>query len=270
MLEMETYYEIMHYLKGAKFDRQYPVILESGAFDDEGNDLLLWSGEKFVFDLCHDAFKGIDFVQVLVKSSVDVDNITPKIGFCIDDEGDLPILEASAPDQSLVKDKTTLLEFKIDENYTMADISNNLTGISKFSLNFGVNVVDLKILSIIFRSYDYTHTLSDLDKSYADGERYVIDKLNSSDYFNHYEDYPEQLEKYVLMCAGAYAWLTVWEYEAKPMKEQKAESNNYADRLFGKIDAGIKAYLDSIYNNPEDNYLNPKIIGHTKMSWGLR
>lgn len=269
-MEMETYYEIVHYLKGAKLDRQYPVILESGVLDDDGNDLLLWSGDNFVFDLCHDAFKGVDVVQLLIKSSNDVDNIAPKIGFCIDDEGTLPILEASAPDQPLIKDKTTLLEFEIDENYTMTDISSNLTGIKKISLNFGADVVDLKILSIVFRSHDYTHTLSDLDKSYADGERYVIDKLNSTDYFNHYEEYPKQLEKYVLMCAGAYAWLTVWEYESKPMKEPKSESNNYADRLFGKVDSGIKAYLDSIYNNPEDNYINPKLTGSTKISWGLR
>lgn len=263
MLEMETYYEILHYLKSAKLDRQYPIIFP----DDMG---LAWSGDKFVFDLLHSDFKGIDIVQILVKSPVDVDNITPKIGFCIDDNGDLPILSASAPDQPLINGKTTLIEFEIDENNTMTDISNELTGIKKFSLDFSTIIDNLEILSIIFRSRDYTHTLADLDKSYADGERYVIDKLNSTDYFNYYDDYPKQLERYVLMCAGAYAWLTVWEYESKPMKEPKSESNNYADRLFAKIDAGIKAYLDSINNNPEDNYINPELTGAKSISWGLK
>ena len=267
MLEMETYYEITHYLKGAKLDRQYPIVLESS---NDDVDLSVRSGNNFVFDVIHGDFNGVDVVQVLLKPSEDIDNITPKIGFCIDDEGTLPVLSASAPDQQIIKDKTTLIEFAVDENNTMADATSDLTGIKKFSLNFDVDVDNLKILAVVFRSYDYTLTLSDLDKSYADGERYVIDKLNSIDYFNYYEEYPKQLERYVLMCAGAYAWLTIWEYESKPMKEPKSESNNYADRLFGKVDAGIKAYLDSIHNNPDDEYINPSLVGSKSISWGLR
>ena len=72
------------------------------------------------------------------------------------------------------------------------------------------------------------------------------------------------------MAAGAYAWLTRWEYEAKPMKEPKSESNNYADRLFTQVNDAIEKYLSNIENNRNEEYLNLDHVTYEEITWGIR
>jgi hypothetical protein len=81
---------------------------------------------------------------------------------------------------------------------------------------------------------------------------------------------PHPLKQYEYMASGAYAWLSQWEFEAKPMKEPKSESNNYADRLLGQVDSALQKYLSTIENDPNKEYVNMKLIGATKLHWGLR
>lgn len=69
------------------------------------------------------------------------------------------------------------------------------------------------------------------------------------------------------MAAGAYAWLTRWEYEAKPMKEPKSESNNYADRLFAQVDDAITKYLSNIENNRNEEYICMDLFYVSKAKW---
>ena len=70
------------------------------------------------------------------------------------------------------------------------------------------------------------------------------------------------------MAAGAYAWLTKWEYESKPMKEPQSESNNYADRLLNQVKLALEEYLDNI-NNAREDYVNLRLMNSTNIDWGL-
>ena len=87
---------------------------------------------------------------------------------------------------------------------------------------------------------------------------------------NGFKEIPKLLKQYIYMAAGAYAWLTRWEYEAKPMKEPKSESNNYADRLFTQVDDAIKKYLSNIENNRDEEYLNLDHVTTEGITWGIR
>jgi hypothetical protein len=69
------------------------------------------------------------------------------------------------------------------------------------------------------------------------------------------------------MAGGAYAWLTRWEYEAKPMKEPKSESNNYADRLFTQVDDAITKYLSNIENNRNEEYIRMDLFKTRQWKW---
>ena len=69
------------------------------------------------------------------------------------------------------------------------------------------------------------------------------------------------------MAGAAFAWLTRWEYEAKPMKEPKSESNNYADRLFGRVDSAIANYLSNIENNRNEEYIQTRLFKVAHSSW---
>lgn len=78
---------------------------------------------------------------------------------------------------------------------------------------------------------------------------------------------PDLLKQYAYMAAGAYAWLTRWEYEAKPMKEPKSESNNYADRLLNQVDDAIKKYLSNIENNRDEEYIRMDLFKVKAWKW---
>jgi len=57
---------------------------------------------------------------------------------------------------------------------------------------------------------------------------------------------------------------------AKPMKEPKSESNNYADRLFTQVDDAITKYLSNIENNRNEEYLNLDHVTTGSIRWGIR
>ena len=80
-------------------------------------------------------------------------------------------------------------------------------------------------------------------------------------------DIPDLLQQYAYMAGGAYAWLTRWEYEAKPMKEPKSESNNYADRLFTQVNDAIEKYLSNIENNRNEEYIRIDLFKTHAMRW---
>ena len=127
---------------------------------------------------------------------------------------------------------------------------------------------DVEIFNIVLRSVDYTYTLSDLITSCHNGYDFVLRRLNNmSNEKQEKKEIPELLQQYVYMAAGAYAWLTRWEYEAKPMKEPKSESNNYADRLFAQVDDAITKYLSNIENNRNEEYICMDLFYVSKAKW---
>ena len=135
-------------------------------------------------------------------------------------------------------------------------------------IDFGSDATGVELQRLLIRSEDYTYTLDDLDTACENGQAYVLRRLNNLSNEKHeIKQIPDLLKQYVYMAAGAYAWLTRWEYEAKPMKEPKSESNNYADRLLNQVDDGITKYLSNIENNRNEEYIRMDLFKVAKAKW---
>jgi len=262
MVSMEHYYEILHYLPSSRVDRQYPYDFKAPITLDESSK---------VFRTCYSDYNGIDIVEAYVifeDTNVDVSEISLK--FSPFEDGNGTLLSLTAMETEIVEDGATSIEFITDTNAQLKDLSKLLTGVQSIKLDFGENITNPTIIDIIFRSRDYKYTLRDLEKAHEDGRKYVLRRLN--ELYNEkkgIEAIPLPLYPYVYMAGGAYAWLSQWEFEAKPMKEPKSESNNYADRLLGQVDSALQKYLSNIENDPTKQYVNMKLLGSTRVHWGL-
>ena len=258
MVKMDTYYEILHYLPTSRVDRQYP-------YDFDQEDRLDGSN---VYPTFYQNYNGVDLVEMYVDlpTGVDVEGIN--ITFSPLLEGNANLLTLNALPTEVSEDNVTILHFKVDNNASMVDHSRLLTGIKSLKIDFG-EIENVHIHEIIFKSRDFTYTLEDLDSAYDDGLNYVLRALNNRENeLDEIKEVPPTLEKYIYMSAGAYAWLTRWEYESKPMKEPKSESNNYADRLLGQVDSAIKRYLSNIENNRDEEYINMDFVATEGVGWG--
>ena len=255
---MEDCYKVMHYLPYSKLDRQMPIKLPTEVIVEDNQ----------VFPTIHKDFEGVDFIQIYVNSPNPVDLTDCKLRFSPMDHGDLSVLDLSPSIDFLEANTDTVLTFEMDNNRHAYDVTKELTGIQSIKLDWGITAT-VKVMDIIFRTLDYTYTLTNIQRSLVDGENYVLRKLNDlSNETKQIKEIPETLQDYVYMAAGAYAWLTKWEYESKPMKEPQSESNNYADRLLNQVKLALEEYLDNIENARED-YVNLQIISNTSMEWGL-
>ena len=257
---MEDYYKVLEYLPKARVDRQEPIRFEGETFVD---------GDSIVLPLIYAEFEGTDYVQVFVNChsvNVDVSDITLSFSPLLN--GNASVLSVNPKNTEIDTDKEDILLFEIDRNNTAVDLTRELTGLESIKIDFGTDVTGVEILNLIIKSLDYTYTLTDIQKACYSGEDYVFRGLNDmSKEKNGIIEIPSTLQRYVYMAAGAFAWLTRWEYEAKPMKEPKSESNNYADRLFGKVDSAIANYLSNIENNRHEEYIQTHLFRVGKRKW---
>lgn len=257
---MSDYYKVLEYLPKARVDRQEPVNFDKDVFVD---------GESIVLPLIYPEFEGIDFVEVFVNChGVDVDVSNTILNFSQLINGNASVVSVSAKNESIDADNEDILLFQIDRNNTARDLSRLLTGLESIRIDFGQDVTGVEICNVRVRSIDYTYTLTDIQKACENGQDYVFRGLNDMKHEKKGTiEIPKTLQKYVYMAGGAYAWLTRWEYEAKPMKEPKSESNNYADRLFGKVDSAISNYLSNIENNRHEEYIQTRLFKVVKSKW---
>ena len=252
---MSDYYEVLDWIPRSKVDRQYPVDISEVIVD----------GDDVVLPTIYSEFDGIDLVQIYINlggAHVDVSNVLLDFSPLLN--GNLSLLQAKCTDSEIDCDNDTIITFKLDDNVTFSDKTRVITGVESLKLSFGSDVTGAKISNIVMRSNDYTYTLTDIDKALITGENHVLKRLG-----RHARKHkvPKQLQNAVFMAAGAYAWLTRWEYETKPMKEPKSESNNYADRLLGQVDVLIAEFVAEI-----ENRLDHRDLFHTAytgVDWGL-
>ena len=238
-------------------DRQYPIDFSNPKVVDG----------SAVYPTISKNYNGIDLVEMYVDLPVGVDVTSFKFIFSPTSDGTATLLSLNPKEVEVVEDALTVLQFSVDNNATMTDKSKLLTGIESIKVDFGE--IEATIINIVFKSRNYTYTLEDIESAYQDGEDYVLRRLNNRENeIGEIRQIPSILEKYVYMSAGAFAWLTRWEYESKPMKEPKSESNNYADRLLGQVDSAIRNYLSNIENNRDEEYINMDFVQTTKIGWG--
>ena len=259
---MRDYYKVLHYLHDSKVDRQEPCDFES----------LIIIGDSIVIPTIWDNFNGSDYIEVFLNchgNDIDVPAVT--LGFSPLINGNASIISLNADNDIIEPDEDTCIRFTIDSNFQARDKSRYLTGIHSLKLLFNEEVNGLEIQKIFIRTIDYTYTLSDLKIACENGEAYVLRRLNNMmNELREIKEIPKLLRQYVFMAAAAYAWLTRWEYESKPMKEPKSESLNYADRLFNQVDDAITKYLSNIENNRDEEYVDVHQMASADITWGIR
>lgn len=258
---MEDCYRVLKYLPKSRVDRQEPCNFNSKS--------TFVNRQMLVFPTIHKDFNGTDEVQVYVNfNGLDIDVSAITLTFSSLRNGNANVLSLNPTDDKIDVNDETILTFKLDNNATARDKTRKLTGIESIKLDMGSVVSDVEIFNIVLRSVDYTYTLSDIKNACENGENYVLRRLNNmSNEKEEKREVPELLKQYIYMAGGAYAWLTRWEYEAKPMKEPKSESNNYADRLFTQVDDAIKKYLSNIENNRDEEYVQMHLFRVGKRRW---
>ena len=260
---MSDVYKVLRYLPYSKVDRQMPVDLDESVFVE---------GTTCVLPTIHGDFNGSDLVQVFLNChDVDIAGTDISLGFSPLLNGNVKVLSLNSTSDELDTSTDTMVQFKIDENFRASDKSRLLTGIESITLTFNKDATGVEIQKLFIKTIDYTYTIDDLKMALENGEAYVLRRLNNlRNEIKEIKEIPKLLKQYIYMAAGAYAWLTRWEYEAKPMKEPKSESNNYADRLFAQVDDAIKKYLSNIENNRDEEYLNLHHVTTGEITWGIR
>lgn len=258
---MEDFYKVLSYLPKSRVDRQEPLNLKSKSVVRNRSDLIL--------PTIHQDFNGTDTIELYLNChGFHIDVPALSVSFSPLVNGNAPVLTVNANETEIDYDNETIVTFTLDDNATARDLSRRLTGIQSVKFNFGSDVDNIDILNFVMKSKDFTYTLADIKTACENGQAYVLRRLNNmKNEKEEIKEIPELLKQYVYMAGGAYAWLTRWEYEAKPMKEPKSESNNYADRLFTQVDDAIKKYLSNIENNRDEEYIRMDLFKTKRWKW---
>ena len=261
---MKDYYKVLKYLPKSRVDRQEPLNLNSKS--------VMYNRRELVLPTIHQDFDGTDIVELYINCNGEQVDITKlSLSFSPLANGNASVVTVNANETTIDYDSETIVTFTLDDNASARDLSRRLTGIESIKFDFGETVNNIDILNLVLKSQDFTYTLADIKTACENGYNYVLRRLNNmKNEKEEIEEIPQLLEQYIYMAGGAYAWLTRWEYEAKPMKEPKSESNNYADRLFAQVDDAITKYLSNIENNRDEEYLNLDQVTYAGITWGIR
>lgn len=250
---MSDFYKVLKWIPRSKVDRQEPCDFDEVVVD----------GESIVLPTIYEEFNGIDEVFVFINfNGVHVDIKDVLLDFSPLVNGNLSLLQVNCKETEIDYDNDTLLVFTLDNNVKFADKTRQITGVNSLKLSFGTDAKGVKIQKILMKCFDYTYTLSDIENFLITGENHVLGKLG-----RYSTEVPKELKQYIYMAAGAYAWLSRWEYEAKPMKEPKAEADNYATRLLNQVNNAIADYI----NNLENQFDHDDLTHATSrgIDWGL-
>lgn len=250
---MSDFYKVLKWIPRSKVDRQEPC-----DFDE-----VVVEGESIVLPTIYEEFNGIDEVFVFINfNGVHVDIKDVLLDFSPLVNGNLSLLQVNCKETEIDYDNDTLLVFTLDNNVKFADKTRQITGVNSLKLSFGTDAKGVKIQKILMKCFDYTYTLSDIESFLITGENHVLGKLG-----RYSTEVPKELKQYIYMAAGAYAWLSRWEFEAKPMKEPKAEADNYATRLLNQVNNAIADYI----NNLENQFDHDDLTHATSrgIDWGL-
>jgi len=252
---MKDYYKLLKWIPRSKVDRQEPCDLENATVD----------GESIVLPTIYEEFNGIDEVLVFINfGGISVDVCDVLLDFSPSVQGDLSFFRAECNVKDITPNTDMIIQFKLDDNIRFTDKTRVITGIQSLKLTFGTNASDITIQKVLMRCQNYTYTLTDIEQFLITGENHVLNRLGRYSKTGHV---PEPLKNYIYMAGGAYAWLSRWEYEAKPMKEAKAEADNYATRLLNQVDNAIAEWIENI-----ENRMNHDDLFHataTSVDWGL-
>ena len=257
MLKAKEYYKILHFLEVETMDRFYPVE-EYFYVDDEK---IIYEGDSFLFETNRETFSGFDYVEILLESSVahSIDDIKLNMSQYVEGYDPIEVLDAEG-EGVLPTDTPKKLVFRIKKSQTMSEASRNLTNIKSIEL-ITPNNSDFKIYDICFRDENAMYSLEQLDSFFEDGKYYVLSRL-------HMEDVPTELMDHVYTASAGYAWMSVWEYEARVMTDGTKNAPSYGKWLFTIVDEAIESYkIANGIADDEEMFVMSDLVTSREVRW---
>lgn len=263
MLKAKEYYKILHFLEVETMDRFYPVEEYFYDIDDEtGEEVpIVYENDSFLFETNRETFSGFDYVEVLLESSVAHKSTDIQLNLSEYLQGYDPIEVMTADDVGdLPVDTPKKLAFRMRKSQTMSEASRNLTNIKSIEL-VTPNNTDFKIHNICFRDDNAMFSLEQLDSFYEDGKYYVLSRL-------HMDSVPVELEDHIYTASAGYAWMSVWEYESRVMKDTQKNAKNYGQWLFAQVDDAIDLYKKAHgIADDEERFIVTDLVTYRKIKW---
>lgn len=263
MLKAKEYYKILHFLEVETMDRFYPVEEYFYEIDEETGEesRIVFEGDSFLFETNRQTFSGFDYVEILLESSVSFDPSEIKLNLSQYVEGYDPIVVLDAEEEDTISaDTVKKLVFRIRKSQTMSEASRNLTNINSIELVTPDNTL-FKIYDICFRDENAMFSLEQLDAFYEDGKYYVLSRL-------HMDEVPTELMDHIYTASAGYAWMSVWEYEARVMNDEQKNAKSYGKWLFAQVDDAIDLYkkANGILDD-EEKLIISELVTHKILKW---
>ena len=262
-LKAKEYYKILHFLEVETMDRFYPVEEYFYKIDEEtGEEIpVIYEGDSFLFETNRETFSGFDYVEILLESSVahNIEDISLNISEYVQGYDPVVILDAEGSGTLPINTPKKLV-FRIYKSQTMSEASRNLTNIKSIEL-VTPNNLDFKIHDICFRDDNAMFTLEQLDEFYQNGWYYIRSRL-------HMDDVPAELEDHIYTASAGYAWMSVWEYEARVMQDTQKNALNYGKWLFAKVDEAIDLYKKANgIADDEEMFVMDELVTSKRIRW---
>ena len=146
----------------------------------------------------------------------------PIVTLDVEGEGELPV---NTPKK---------LVFRIRKSQTMSEASRDLTNIKSIEL-VTPNNSDFKIYDVCFRDENAMFSLEQLSEFYENGKYYIRSRL-------HMDEVPSELMDHIYTASAGYAWMSVWEYEARVMNSSENNAISYGKWLFAQVNEAIDLY----------------------------
>ena len=262
MLKTKEYYKILHFLKVESVDRIYPVEEYFYTINEQTGEEepVIYEGDSFLFKTNRQQFSGLDYVEVLLESSVQCDAEDIKLNISEYEQGYDPTIILTGEKKTIQPDVPTQVIFKIRKSQTMSETSRNLTNIKSIELVTDDNS-NFKIHEICFRDNNAPFTLEQLDAFYENGKYYVLSRL-------HMEEVPPELSDHVYTATAGYGWMAVWEYEARVMNDDTKNAMSYGKWLFATVDKAIEDYkFANGIADEEELFVHNELVTFRPLRW---
>ena len=262
MLRTKEYYKILHFLKVESVDRIYPVEEYFYKVDEETGEEepVIYESDSFLFKTNRQEFSGLDYVEVLLESSVACDGKDLTLNISEYEQGYDPRIILTGEVKTIPVDTPTQVVFKIKKSQTMSETSRNLTNIKSIELVTPDNS-NFKIHEICFRDNNAPFTLEQLDAFYENGKYYVLSRL-------HMSEVPPELADHVYTATAGYCWMSVWEYEARVMNDDTKNAMSYGKWLFATVDKAIEDYkFANGIADEEELFVQDNLVTFRPLRW---
>ena len=263
MLSMDVYYKILNFLKSENIDRIYPVEEYFYEINETGERIpKVFTGDSFLFTTNHQSFKGIDYVEVLLEADTDylISDLSLNFSEYVQGYSPVAVYTPDNGDSRLTPDVPTRVVFTMRKSMNMSETTRNYTNINSIELITPDNS-SFKIHDICFRDNNALFNIEQLTEFYSVGINHITSLL-------HVDSVPDELELQIYKASAGYAWMSVWEYEARVMQDEQKNALSYGKWLLKQVDNAIDDYKEK-YGIADDDVLFVKhdIVTHVPLRY---